>query len=91
MQNLLPKHLLIQKKKMIQFRIDETIAHSQIPIFDKHGVLFQIMVGVQEEKHRSAGKRSLYKKRVVNSQNIGPNEWAQIFLTTGIKNIKNKW
>jgi len=39
MQNLLLEHPLI-RKKMIQFWIDESVAHSQIPIFGNHGVLF---------------------------------------------------
>jgi len=42
MQNLLSEYPLIRKKKMIQFRIDESIAHPQISIFDNHDTLFQI-------------------------------------------------
>jgi len=30
------------KKKMIQFRIDKSVAHSQIPISSNHDALFQI-------------------------------------------------
>jgi len=41
MQNLLPEHLL-SRKKMIQFRIDESVSHFQIPISSNHGALFQI-------------------------------------------------
>ena len=41
MQNLLSKHPLI-RKKMIQFQIDESVAHSQILISGNHGALFQI-------------------------------------------------
>jgi len=68
MLKLLSEHPLIQKKKMIQFRIDESVAYSQIPICDNHSALFQIKgqgqfwdlenCGVQEEKRRSAGRRS---------------------------------
>jgi len=42
MQNLFLEHSIIWKKKRIQFWIDESVAHSQIPIFGNHGVLFQI-------------------------------------------------
>jgi len=54
---------------MIQFWIDESIAHSQILISSNHGALFQIKdqgqfrdlenCGVQEEKCRGTGRRSL--------------------------------
>jgi len=54
---------------MIQFWINEFVAHSQIPISGNHGALFQIKgqgqfwdlknCGLQEEKRRGAGRRSL--------------------------------
>jgi len=47
---------------MIHFQIDESIAHSQIPISSNHGVLFQIKRQCQFrnlENCRSAGRKNV--------------------------------